>query len=116
MLLTVTMATANALLYTLRIPRQVIVDDHGAELKIDAFRACLRGNHDAALLFEVLHQCGAGIGRARTTDTVSACMLCHPSGVNLLGASIVVGAVEQNDTRRVGRFGQQPKQVVLSTS
>ena len=63
MLLAVAMATSDALLHPLRVPWQVVVNDHGAELKVDALRAGLRGNHDAALLLEVLHQCSTGVGR-----------------------------------------------------
>ena len=65
MLLSVTVATANALFNALWVPRQVVVDDHRAELEVDTLSACFRGNHDRAVsaveFAEVLHQCGACI-------------------------------------------------------
>ena len=56
MFLTVAMAAADALLDTLRVPRQIIIDHQGTELQIDALRPGLGGNHDAALLAEVIDQ------------------------------------------------------------
>src|SRR5690606_6072288 len=61
MLLAVTVASPNALLDPLRVPRQVIVDYKRAELQVDAFRRRLRGDHDRHVAPEMLDQSGAGI-------------------------------------------------------
>jgi len=55
MLLAVAVTAPDALFDTLRIPRQIVVDDQGAELKIDAFGTCLSRDHDTALVAEVVH-------------------------------------------------------------
>ena len=56
MLLPVAMATAYPLLHTLRIPRQVIIDDERTKLDIDPFRRRLGGDHDAGLVAEMFNQ------------------------------------------------------------
>ena len=55
-LLAVTMAAADALLDALRVPRQVVIDDHRAKLEIDALRAGLRRDHDLALVAEIVDE------------------------------------------------------------
>ena len=61
-LLPVTMAAANALLDTLRVPRKVIVDDQIAELEVDTLGGGFRSNHDAGFFAEVIYQGGAFVG------------------------------------------------------
>ena len=61
-LLAVAMAAADALLDALRIPGQVVVHHQRAELEVDAFGAGLGGDHDAALLAEVVDQGRAHVG------------------------------------------------------
>ena len=46
--LPISMATPDSLFDTLRIPRQVVIDDERAELKVDSFSARFSGDHDAA--------------------------------------------------------------------
>ena len=78
-LLAIAMATADALLDALRVPGQVVIHHQGAELEIDALRARLGGDHDAALLAEIVHQCRAHIGGARAGHPVRAFMARQPS-------------------------------------
>jgi hypothetical protein len=67
-LLPVAVATPDALFDPLRVPWQVIVDDHRAELEVDPFGTGLGGDHDAAafasMVAEVVDQRGAGVGSA----------------------------------------------------
>gem|GEM_PF-2460551 len=110
-LLPVTVAATDALFDTLWIPRQVVIDDQRAELEVDAFRACLRGDHDGAALLEVLNQRGAGVSGFGASNAIAAFMPLQPVFVNGLRPGIGVGAVEQHDA--VGCFSQQGKQVIL---
>jgi hypothetical protein len=55
-LLAVSMAAPNALLDSLRVPWQVIVDHKRAELKIDTFRGRFGGDKDLCMVPEVLNQ------------------------------------------------------------
>ena len=59
--LPVAMAAADALFDTLGIPRQVVIHHERAELKVDALRARLRGNHDLSLLAKIVHQRGTHV-------------------------------------------------------
>ena len=78
-LLAVAVAAADALLDALRVPRQVVVHHQRAELQVDALGAGLGGDHDAALLAEVVHQRGAHVGGARAGDAVGALVALEPS-------------------------------------
>ena len=62
MLLPIAMAAADALLDALRVPGQVVIHHQRAELEVDALRAGLRGDHDAALFAEIIHEGGAHVG------------------------------------------------------
>ena len=75
-LLAVAVAAADALLDALRVPRQVVVDDQRAELEVDALRAGLGGDHDAALLAEVVDERGAHVGGLGAGDAVGARVAC----------------------------------------
>ena len=112
-LLPVAMATADALLDALRIPRQIVVDDQRAELQIDAFGAGLGGDHHRAALAKVLDQRGAGVGGLRAGDAVAAFVALQPVLVDGLGARIAVAAVEQHDALAPARRREQLQEVVL---
>ena len=66
--LAVTVATSDALLDTLRIPREIVVDDQRAELQVHSFRGGLRGNHDGGFVAEVIHNRSAFVGGGRVGD------------------------------------------------
>ena len=66
------MAAANALLDTLRVPREVVVDDKIAELEIDTFSGGFGGNHDARFFAEVIDQGCAFVSRGRAGDAIRA--------------------------------------------
>ena len=65
-------AAADALLDALRVPRQVVVDDHRAELEVDALRGRLGGDHDRALVAEVVHERLAAVRGKDAGDDVAA--------------------------------------------
>jgi hypothetical protein len=52
-------ATPDALLNALRIPRQVVVHDQGTKLQVEALGGGLRGDHDHRLVAEGVHERGA---------------------------------------------------------
>src|SRR5690606_20759846 len=64
MLLPIAVAAADALLDALRIPRQIIIHDEGAELEIDPLRTRLGCDHDAAFLAEIIDERGTHVGAA----------------------------------------------------
>ena len=106
-LLAVAVAAANALLNTLGVPWQVIVNDQRAELQVDTFSTCFCGNHYGAAFFEVLDQCSACVCCFGACDAVGTCMALDPIGIHGLRSCIGVRAIEQDDTFAVGRVGQQ---------
>ncbi len=83
-LLPVAMAAADALLDTLRIPRQVIVHDQIAKLQIDAFGGGFRRDQDRSLIAEVIDQSGAQIGARRTGNAIRPSVHLQPSLINRL--------------------------------
>ncbi len=99
------MAAPDALLDALRVPRQVVVDHHRAELQIDAFRRCLGGDHDRSMFAEVVHQSRTDIGGARAGYAVSTFVPLDPGRINLLGALVGVAAVEQDELVAVAVLG-----------
>jgi hypothetical protein len=115
-LLPVAMAAADALLDALRVPGQVVVHYQRAELEVDAFGARLGGDHDAALLAEVIHERRAHVGGARTGDPVAALMAFQPLVVDQFGAVVGVRAVEQDDALSKRAVRQHAKQVALGAA
>jgi hypothetical protein len=57
MLLPITMTATDALLDTLGIPRQIVIHDEGAKLKVDPLRSCFCGYHDTPFFTEIIHKC-----------------------------------------------------------
>ena len=105
-LLAVAVASADALLDALRIPRQVVVDDQIAELQIDPFGGGFGGDHDGRFVAEILDEGGAHIGGRRTRDLVRAGVAFEPTPDKSLSIRIGVGAVEKHDLAR--KFGLSP--------
>ena len=56
MLLAISMAAPDSLLNSLRVPGQVIVNQQGTELQVDAFGGGLGGNHDSGILTKCIHK------------------------------------------------------------
>ena len=78
-LLTVAVATPDALLDALRVPRQVVVDHQIAELQVDALGRGLGGDQDRGVVAEVLDQRGAHVGAGRAGDAIGAGVLLRAS-------------------------------------
>ena len=117
-LLSVAVATANALLYALRIPGQVVVDDQRAELKVQALGSRLGSNHNVGLVLEVVYGGGTAVGSLDAAHTVG--MLQAPPPVYLVGLRFAGLAVEEHylafvavgleeipqESLRLGGFGE----------
>ena len=71
-LLAVAMASADALLDTLRIPWQIVVHDEVAELQVDALRCRFGRDQDGGLVSEVIDQRCAQVCRWGAGDAVCA--------------------------------------------
>ena len=111
------MAAANALFDSLRVPRQVVIDDQRAELQVDTFGSRFSGDHDfragAVVLAEVVDQRGAAIHLRRAGDAIRAFVLFEPALVDGGGVFVVVGAAEQHQLARVAVGGEKAVQVLL---
>ena len=92
--LAIAVAAADALLYALGIPGQVIVDYQGAELQVDAFGGGFRGDHNVGGIPEILYQCVAFIRRGGAADPPGIFVFFHPFFVNPRGFRAGIAAVE----------------------
>ena len=104
-LLAVTMAAPDALLDSLRIPGQIVIDDRVAKLQVQTFRAGFGGNEDSRPGFEFVHQRQADRHRpARLLIRRKvAADLFFPSLQCLIGSGRLVGPPEKRH-----RFGNVP--------
>ena len=82
-------------------------------MEIDTLRARLGGDHDGALLAEVIHEGGTHVGGFGAGDAVGAGVTIQPPGVNGLGAVVGVGAVEKDDAGTPRTIGEDAEQVAL---
>ncbi len=92
--LAVAVATANALLDALGIPRKVEVDDEGAKLHVDALGGGFGGNEDGAVVAKVLDEGGADVDGFGGAGAVGVGIFGEPLLINGFGLRIVVSAVE----------------------
>ena len=113
MLLAVAVAAAYALFNPLRVPGQVIIDDHGAKLKVYPFSRRFGRDHDFRAVAEVIDQCGAHVRRARAGHLVGGGMGRLPLLINGLGLRIGVRAIEQDKIFCIPVVRQEPDEIVL---
>ena len=112
------MAAANALFDSLRVPRQVVIDDQRAELQVDTFGSRFGGDHDfrtgTVVLAEVVDQRGSSIYLRRAGDSIRAFVLFEPALVD--GGRVLVGvrAAEQHQFARVAVGREEAVQILLS--
>ena len=83
-LLAITMTASDALLHTLRIPRQVEVDDERAELEVDTLRSCLGRYHDVGCITEIVHNSLTLVGRLGGRYHIFPFIGFQPIGIYLL--------------------------------
>ena len=112
-LLSVPMTASNALFDALRVPGQVVVDDKGAELKVDPFGSRFRGDHHSRFIPEAVHQGGSHIGRFRSTDAVGSLMPGQPFLIYVPRFPVCVRSVEEDDLSGKLRVFQEGLQVFL---
>jgi hypothetical protein len=91
------MAAADALLDALRVPGQIVIDDKGAELEVDAFGGGFSRKQDVGVLPELLDQGGADVHSLGAGELIGAGMVNNEAVVGLLGAGVSVGAIEGDD-------------------
>lgn len=114
-LLSVAMAATDPLLDALRVPRQVVVHDERAELKVDAFRSGLGRDEDRGLLAEVFDDGRLDCDRSRLAWCVGW-TLGGPVLVDLPRERVRVRAIEECDLALEATTRQQLEQVGLGTS
>jgi hypothetical protein len=115
-LLAVTMAPPDALFDALRVPRQVIIDDERAKLKVHSFRGCLRREKDRCLVAKMLNQCGTNIDRPRPRRSSRAYVPCQPAFINPRGLVAAVGPIEHNNLAFVAMRFEESVQVILRSA
>ena len=76
--LSVPVASADALFDALRVPGHIIIDDHGAELEVDAFGGGFSSDEDLGGVAEVFRQGSADIGGAAAGDAVASFVFLEP--------------------------------------
>ena len=104
---------ADALFNALRVPRQVIVDQHRAELQVDTFGGSLGCDHEPTAFPELIHEGFAPVGIRNAYDKITALVLLEPPLVDRVGFRAGVGAVEQDETLAPACLGQGSGEVVL---
>ena len=74
-LLPVAMTTADALLDTLRIPGEVVIDHQIAELQVNAFGGCLSGDHNRGFIPEYSTRAArmSALGEPETRSVPACC-------------------------------------------
>jgi len=112
-LLAVAVAATDTLLDPLGIPREIVIHHERAELEIDALGPGLRGNHDMAVLAEVINEGRPHVGRFGARDAVCAGVLLEPGRVNGFRAVVGVRAIEKDDAVFELTIGKDAEQVIL---
>ena len=110
------MASPDALLDPLRVPRQVVVYDQRAELKVHAFGSRLGREKDRCVVTKMLDQRRSHIDRARSRSPSSACVPCQPVFIDFRRFRAAVRAVEHNDLALVAMCFQKAPQVLLRSA
>src|SRR6266700_3256195 len=98
MFLPIAMATTDALLNTLRIPGQIVVDDETTKLQVDPFCARFGSNHNGSPLPEFLNQGGAYTHTFRAGDHVLFGMALQPMAIDVQRIRIVIRAIQGDET------------------
>ena len=114
MFLPETVDAADALFHALRVPWQVVVDQHGAELQVDTFCGGFGRNHEPATLAELIDQGFAPVSGRDTGDQVTAFVLFEPGLIDLVRIRAVVRAVKQDDAFTPASLRKAAGEVVLS--
>ena len=115
-LLPITMAATNALLDTLRVPRQVVVDDEIAELQVDTFRCSFSGNENLCFIAEVIDKCRAAVDGRAAGDTITALMVLQPALINTGGCPASIRTTEGDQLAVVSMRLQKRSQVILGAA
>src|SRR5262249_17689202 len=111
--LAIAVAASDSLLNPLWVPRQIVVDDKGTELKVDAFGTGFCGYHDLSLVTEVIHESRAHVGSWRAGDAIRPFISLDPFLVNFFRAGIVVGAIEENEPVGPRTASQHATEIIL---
>jgi hypothetical protein len=114
--LAVSMRSANSLLDPLRIPRQIVIYDERAKLKVDSFGSRFGGDHDAAVFAKIINECRPHVRAFGAGYTIGASVSLDPVPINLLGSLVSVRPIEKNDAFAEWAVAKDSQQIVLSSS
>ena len=95
-LLAVTVTAADALLDSLGVPRQVVIDHQIAKLQIDTLRGGLGRQHDLRAVPEMLHQGCAQVRGLGAGNSIRAIVPAEPILVDRLRSRVGIRAVEKD--------------------
>ena len=112
-LLAKTVDTADTLFHALGVPRQVIVDQHGAELKVDALSGSFRSDHDRPMVPEVIHQSFTTIRSRDPSNDIAIFILRHPILIDSSSSRRIVLSIEQDKSLAAPRIAQGLSEVLL---
>ncbi|MNP05921.1 hypothetical protein D3C76_978850 [compost metagenome] len=114
--LTIAMATTDALFDPLRVPGQIIVDQQGTELQVNAFCCCLGGNHDFRLFAEVIDQGSTPVYLRGAGYPVTALVLFEPVLVDQRGLWAIVAATEGDQFISITVGSEEFGQILLGAT
>ena len=96
-LLAVAVAASDSLFDSLRVPREVEVDEEGAELHVDSLGSGLGGDEDGSVVAEVIDESGADVDGTRAGGFTIVGIRDEPLFVDGFAFRGIVGAVKDND-------------------
>ena len=111
--LAIAVASPDPLFDALRIPGQVVIHHHGAELKVDTLGGSLGRDHDRGFLAEIVNERSAHIRCAGSGDSVGAFVARGPRRVDFLGLRVRVGPVEKHKLSVIAIRSEKPDEIFL---
>src|SRR5690606_40421938 len=110
------MTTTNPLLYPLRIPWQIVVNNQTAELQVNPFGRGFCGNQNIGMGTEVVNDGGTGIHGTAACYPVCTFMLYKPVVINRFCSGGIVTSAEQGNTPGMPMSLKVRGKVFLSTN
>src|SRR5690554_6196461 len=109
------MAAPDALLYSLRVPGQIIIDDKAAELKVHALCCGFGGNEYFCIVPEVIDNRCAPVNCRATGNLIRTFVTREPALVNRLRSAGIIGTTECGDLTEVAMTLQVLEQIILGS-
>ena len=95
--LTISMTTPDPLLNPLRVPREIIIHDKGAELKVQALGCCFGGDHDFCMIPEMFNKGYTLISGLYTACFAVIGVFRVPGVINRIGFRLIIRAIKNDN-------------------